>query len=267
MQDPRPLIQHVYEMYIERRQNLSRTGETDEEAQRQLEAQGKDDKDISLFRSIYTESVDPLPHPYHNEYINYYNHRDTPRDITTPSKYYQFISMSEEVVLHTAPVAELPECFMQIVEPQAAVTKGVLSTCRAISERQPIRDLVMQRVRCEAQGVEPLIISSNAGSVVLSSCALPAEYLVGILRQLTDCGATLQALALAEIDLQAVEAQLDALLEALTSHHQQTGPAHGKLLLAICGDETKTNLSQAFVRKWREKCQNIESIHKNSLIN
>ena len=265
MQDPRPLIQHMYEMYIERRQNVNRTGETDEQAERQLEAQGKRYTDVSLFESLYTESVIPLPgHPYHNEYINIYTHSVTPRDttpITTPSQYYYFGYMSEEVVLDTAPVADLPECFMVIVEPQAAVTKGVLSTCRAISERQPITDLVMSGVRCgESAGVKPLIISSNARSVVLTRCALPAEYLSGILRQLTDCGATLQRLWLREIDLQPVEAQLDALLEALTSHHQQTGPAHGKLLLQTQGNEIKTNLSEGFVRKWREKCQNIESI-------
>ena len=260
MQDPRPLIQHVYEMYIEREQNMIRTGEMDKEARRQLEAQGKRAADVSLF-----ESVIPLPgHPYHNEYINIYNHSFTPRDttpITTPSKYYYFVSMSEEVVLDTASVADPPECYMEIQEPQAAVTKGLLSTCRAISERQPITDLVMSGVRCgESAGVEPLIISSDARSVVLDNCSLPAEYLSGILRQLTDCGATLQRLWLGGIDLQPVEAQLDALLEALTSHHQQTGPAHGKLILVIYGDEIKTNLSKGFVRKWREKCKNIENI-------
>ena len=156
---------------------------------------------------------------------------------------------------------------MVILEPQAAVTKGLLSTCRAISEQQPITDLNMYRVRCEAPGVEPLIISSNARSVILNSCTLPAEYLSGILRQLTDCGAMLQGLMLWETDLQPVEAQLDALLEALTSHHQQTGPTHGKLILVIYGDDIKTNLSQKFVRKWCEKCKNIESIDKRLFIN
>ena len=131
---------------------------------RQLEAQGKCDTDINLFWSIYTESTVPLPdRPYHNKYINHYDHSETPRDTTriTPSKYYSFDYMSEEVVLDAMPVAEPPECFMQIHEPQAAVTKGVLSTCQVISERQPITNLSINRVRCEAPGVEPLIISSN----------------------------------------------------------------------------------------------------------
>ena len=76
----------------------------------------------------------------------------------------------------------------------------------------------------------------------------------------------LQMLWLHETDLQPVEAQLDALLEALTSHHQQTGPAHGKLILLIVGNEIKMNLSEGFVRKWCEKCQNIESIDKRYTI-
>ena len=266
MEDPLPLVEHCYEMYIEMRQNLNRTGEEDEEAGRQLEAQGKSDTDISLFKSLYTESTVPLPgRRKHNKYINLYIHSGTYRDTTpiTPSKFYQFTNMSEEVVLDAAPGAELPECFMAIGKPQPAVTRSLLSTCQSL---QPVEDLYMDGVRCgESPGVKPLTISSNARSVVIKESVLPAEFLSGILHHLKRCGGTLQRLRLSDVDLQRVESELDELLEALTSHYQQAGPAHGKLILWIYGRETKTNLTQKFVTKWREKCQNIESIDKKRL--
>ena len=54
MKDPRPLVQHVYEMQIEH---------------------GPLSIDADLFKSLHDESTVRLPHdPFHNKYINYYHH-------------------------------------------------------------------------------------------------------------------------------------------------------------------------------------------------
>ena len=75
MKDPTPLVEHCYEMYIEKELYDLRAAEIDEEVERQLEAQGKNLYDMSLFDSLYNESNVKLPgHARQNRYINDYNH-------------------------------------------------------------------------------------------------------------------------------------------------------------------------------------------------
>ena len=61
MKDPRPLIDHVYESYIEWTLDVTTTNSNDEETERQLEFQGKIVTDLNLLHSLYAESSVPLP--------------------------------------------------------------------------------------------------------------------------------------------------------------------------------------------------------------
>ena len=131
MKDSRPLVQFIYEMQIEA---------------------GPLSIDADLFKWLHAESaVRLVDDPLHNKYINYYNdlddgHKKRPYDITAinhPCKIYHFGWMKEDVVLgeYKEQGAEIPECAMFIFKPNETVTKSLLSTCRTISEHQPITDL------------------------------------------------------------------------------------------------------------------------------
>ena len=65
MKDPRPLVQHIYEMEVEVYLNEMRTGH----------CLLSPSIDAELFRSLHTESTVQLPHALHNNYINYNNHK------------------------------------------------------------------------------------------------------------------------------------------------------------------------------------------------
>ena len=265
MDDPIPLLAHCYEMYIEKELNMSRIStEGDEEAERQLKDEGKDEHDMSLFDSLYRESRVPLPdRPLHNKYINFYNHAhdDDTTPVYTPSQYYEFIRMKKDVVLEEVRETEIPECAMAVTDPDESVTKSLLKTCRKISEHQKVTDLYMEEVRCESSTLEELpLISAHTRSVNLIRCALPMSYLRYLFRQLSQSVNTLQYLNLEGMDLKPIETELDKLLERLVSHHE-SGKAQSKLILMIIGSkEEPTNLSEEFVNKWTERCEGIESI-------
>ena len=263
LQDPRPLVEHCYQMHIEMRLKPITTCETLKEARRQLEAQGKSETDLSLFDDLYRESTVPLPgHHYHNQYLNFYKHRTrintTP--ITTPSRWYEFTNIKQVPVLDISQAAEIPEeCGMQILVPDPSVTQSLLSTYRAITQRQPVTHLTMSGVRCsEVTAADSLILSRNAQSVILDGCVLPDGYMVSIVRQLTGCR-TLQSLLLVHMNLAGVEGDLDELLEDLVSLHEH-GQAQTNLILWLFGEETKTNLSEEFITKWCGRCEGIKTI-------
>ena len=136
MKDPTPLVEHCYEMYIEKEVNVMRTDEYDDEAERELEVQAKDPDDMSLFTSLYNESHVELPGgAHHNRYINKYNHEYN-HDMTpvyTPSQYYKFYNMKEDVELYRRSETEIPECIMVVNNPDESVTKSLLTTCHKIS--------------------------------------------------------------------------------------------------------------------------------------
>ena len=65
MKDPRPLVDHVYQMQIENNLDAMRR------------PSGNLSIDVDLLKSLYTEATVQLPgHPLHNEHINYYHHRE-----------------------------------------------------------------------------------------------------------------------------------------------------------------------------------------------
>ena len=215
MKDPRPLVDHIYEILIEYYLYNMRTGGLS--------------IDEDLLKSLYTESTVSLPdHPLHNKYINYYNHREDkkkkrPFDTTLyyPSRVYHFWEMKEGVVLRDPlpEATQIPHCAMFIIYPDEAATNTLLSTCSKISNQQPVTDLLMWTVTCyDSTKDAPRML--NTQSMYLSGCELPDRYLRTILHQLFGSVESLKSLKLDYLDLSPFEGLLDELLEDLVSHHE-----------------------------------------------
>ena len=180
MKDSRPLVQFVYEMYVEECLYRFRTG---------VGFLGLIDTD--LFKLLNTEStVQVVDHPLHNKYINYYRHDEygdpdaTP--VYFPSRLYYFYDMIREVVLenHQTQEEEIPPCAMYIWAPDEVVRDSLLSICSEIFTHQPVTDLEMGVVVCNSLEAPRLM---NPGRVVLSWCKLSDVFLEKILRQLIEC--------------------------------------------------------------------------------
>ena len=249
MKDSRPLVQRMYEMQVENYLNEMRTDFPS--------------IDTDLFESLQAESsVRLFDHPLHNKYINYYNHYPRygdPTDTTLvycPSQVYNFNEMRRGVVLENHLREEIPPCAMRIIRPDETVSDALLSIWSQIFTHQPVTDLYMEHVRCKSLEAPRLI---NPGTVHLLLCEFP-DFMQILLRQLIKChcGETLQKLVLELMDLSPFEPLLDELLEDLVAHHE-AGLAQRKLVLMLEGD--KTNLSEEFVEKWRNRCEKVDSIY------
>ena len=254
MKDPRPLVQHVYEMQIEDYLDELRTSDYVPPI------------DADLFKLLHAEStVGLFDDPVHNKYINYYDHVKGDPDTTPvycPSRIYQFSNIRHEVVLknHLTQREEIPPCAMYIRGPDEAVSDALLSTCSEISTHQGVTDLHMDFVTCNSLKVPRLI---NLQCLHLYCCKLPDDFVEKILRQLFGCGESLQRLVLTQINFVPFESLLDELLEDLVAHHQrkrEAGLAHLDLELRLRRFIEPTNLSEEFVEKWMERCGGINSI-------
>ena len=248
MKDSRPLVQFVYEMQVEDYLNEMRTG-------------GLPSIDADLLKSLQAESLVRLvDHPLHNKYINYCEGRDT--TVYYPSRLYHFKWMRREVVLedHLIQGEEIPPCAMWIDRPDEAVSDALLSICSQISTHQPVTYLVMGQVTCNSLEAPRLI---KPGTVYLYRCKFPEDFMQNLLRQLIEChcGETLQQLRLWYMDLRPFQSLLDELLEDLVAHHE-AGLAQRKLKLYLVGDKDirPNNLSEEFVKKWRNRCEKVDSI-------
>ena len=258
MKDPRPLVQHVYEMQVEDYLSEMRTSGIYPSIA------------AGLFKSLHTEYIVRLPHdPFHNKYINYYKHHPTDGDpsdtrpVYWPSRVYHFEYISHKVELdrHTEEEEILP-CAMYIWEPDEAMTDSLLSICSEISKHQAVTDLRISFVTCNSLEAPRLL---NPVTVYLSYCELPDDFVEKILRQLKGSGESLQRLRLSRMILGPLESLLDELLEDLVAHHErkrEAGLAQRKLLLWLFGDKIfhPTNLSEEFVEKWRNRCKKVNSI-------
>ena len=172
MSDPTPLVNHVYQMWIdEQLQHTRNKGALPPEMHAE-----------ESFRSLYKESTFKLTgYPLHNQHINYYNHlseahRDT-TPIHLPSKLFWFRYMKESITCEDQPKNNtVPDCVMWIEQPSTPVKKALLSTCVRISEIQPVTDLCMSSVRCKGWPASNLFkISESAQSVTLNDCTLPSS--------------------------------------------------------------------------------------------
>ena len=256
MKDPRPLVDHIYEMMVEFNLNKMRTEG----------GLGRPSIDADLFKSLYTEATALLPDdPLHNNNINYYDYDDDamkerPFDTTPiyyPSALYYFENISEDFKLdkRTEHGAEIPECAMYISRPDDTITMSLLSKCRIISQHQPVRDFKMFGVRgLDLTEAEAPVMSRETRSVNLTHCTLPPSFIRSILRQLfcSSDSLSLMDLSFNEMDLRDGEDELDKLLEHLISHHE-SGLAQRKLWLKVW-------LSEKFIKKWRKRCEGITSI-------
>ena len=241
MKDPRPLVQHIYEMQIDYYLN-------------ELRISGYLSIDTDLLKALHAEStVRLVDHPLHNKYINYYSDVSDPdtTPVYYPSRLYHFQWMRHEVVLedHLIQGEEIPPCAIYMWIPDGAVTDTLLSTCSQISRNQAVTDLWMSNVFCrDATEAEVPILRRNIQLLCVHSCHLSRTILRNVFQQLHDC-IKLTYLGLKNIDLREVEEDLDKLLDNLVSNHEK---------LRIRMD--RNGLSEEFAAKWNKCCKGITSI-------
>ena len=180
MKDPTPLVDHIYSVEIEEYVNMMRKGDIPV-----IKSE--------MFYSFHNESTFELHgHPLHNKYINVYNHKLTPGDITPvymPSKMYLFFDLRAKVVMDQhGHEAEIPECTMVVHHLNPTIMKSILFTCRTISQRQTIIYLDMSGVKYRKLADPDLFsMSKNASSVKISKSKLPCEVMTHLLQQLSVC--------------------------------------------------------------------------------
>ena len=260
MKDPRPLVQFMYKMQVEDYLRHMRIGAVPS-------------IDANLFKYFNTEATVPLPHhPLHNKFLNHYNHdmddmKNRPHDtnkIYFPSRVYQFEWMKEAVVLenHLSAAAQTPNCAMLIGNPGEAA-RDVLLVCSEISKQQPVTHLRMWGVRCLDSSLTATRMV-NPQSLCLSFCDLPDQFVRSLIQQLFGAGDSLQLLVLSYLNLGPYESLLDELLNNLVAHHE-TQKGQRKLKLELGEDKSNcklfgNNLSKDFRKRWRERCEGVESI-------
>ena len=273
MADPRPLIEHAYEMWIERWLNRMRFDQVDHQAEGRLEAEDKDTESLKLFNSLEAESQVHLDwNPYHNEYINRYDHRaddfqKRPRDTTSvysPSRVYLFDCINTILTVGTEDKKEgverqkAPECAMRIYQPDPSLQHSVLTICEQICQKQTITDLCLIGLYLrDFKDASIFKMSKNAKSFVLFDCELHADFLRSLLHQLSDC-AELQKLVLGCRSLCDVEKELGDVLEKLIAHQQRRVDEHGKKdqpwLTIVCD----ASISKEFENKWKPRCKEMK---------
>ena len=260
MKDPRPLVEHLYEAWI------------DEVYVSEMRDSNHHFPDLSstdayLFKSIFTESQLP-DHPLHNKFINYYDHHKDDRmkrphdtkKIYFPSRVYHFNHMREVVVMenHLSAAAQTPNCAMVIYNdpfwPPEAVTRDVLLVCSEIFKQQPVTHLCMVGVDCHNLSLTAQRMI-NPQYLCLCECDLPDQFVRSLIQDLFGAGDSLQKLVLDGINLRPFESLLDELIENLVVHHV-THKGQRKLGLWLFG----TRLSEDFKEKWRKGCRGVESI-------
>ena len=247
MNDPTPLVNHVYEAYVELASKLFSFSDVPRnlETALRVKAQGKNFDDTSLLNELYTESrVSLFGHPQYNQFVcinaNYKG------EIDTPSKLYSFCNLSK----HDVPKftkqdgsEKSPECVLWIQKPDAASTKSLLSTCCEISKRQPVTHFMIDGVKCEdLTPAEAPALSRNVQTVVFDNCYLPTSFWKRILHQLFDC-VNLQSLWFRYTNIHLLEETLDELLKNLESN---TGLTNHQVEVVLRGN----TFSGKFVKKW-----------------
>ena len=194
LENPRPLVDHIYEMQIEEYLNDMR----------------KDLQTPSLihnkyiFTTLYTESTVALPgHPLHNRHINYYQHGATFAEeescikytdttpINTPSKLYEFNRLRKYIrcdIEHIEHALDIRDCAINIDHPAAKVTQNVLSICRTISKHYPLTDLCMNNVVCDHLTESDVFnLSENVQSLSVTDCKLPNKIISHLMEQMSHC--------------------------------------------------------------------------------
>ena len=257
MKNPGPLLNHVYEIFIEWWVNLFIfCGYVRKKERSWLRPQEIDIYGVNLLHSIYTESTIPLVGtPLHNQHV-YYSRNDK-KELITLSKLYLFGFVSDDDIPDVKSAdeyrsEEVPESILAIGEPDAAATKSLLSACCEISKLQPVYRLLMTDVYCnDLAPTDLLTISKNARSVHITHCYLPMHFWKSVLHQLSNC-VNLRSLWLRSINVNEMqfEVELDKLLDNLESKGKAP---HLKTEVRL----QPSNLSEKFMTKWSGPCSGI----------
>ena len=258
MKDPTPLVDHIYETFVEIVcHGLSPCGflRSDETLNRLL-AQGKDINSTNLFNTLYTESRVPLfGHALYNQFVYIKGNYKGEGKIVAPSKLYVFNRMSKDDVplskfAEQDGSEEAPECILWITEPDAVAVKSLFSTCYEISKHQPVTHLLIDDVSCkDLTPAEVLLLSRNIQVVAMENCDLPISFWKKILHQLFDC-VNLRSLWFENTNLNQLEEDLDKLFQNIDSN---TGLTNRQVEVHLL----KNNFSETFVKKWNGSSSGI----------
>ena len=215
MSDPTPIVQHVYEMCVQEKQQKMVEG--DNPLIRWEERH--------LFQSLYNESGIPLPgRPLHNAYINYYSHEfyEGELDISpvhTPSKLFIFKYISKGMVCNyhgTGNGEELPNSAINMYRPRHIDTSKMMALLRTISQHQPISHLCLKKFHHEDFAEEDILtLSNDAKTISLDACTLPQGVLLHLFQQLPNC-AVLENLDIYKTDLEFMKSLDLSNLKSLT---------------------------------------------------
>ena len=247
MKDPTPLIDHVYEAYIENLYHyiIPDRFQRDTKAKQMLLDQGKDINSTSLFNTLYTESRVPLYwKPRYNQFVCL--NASYKVEIATPSKLYMFVNMREANVPVTKFAEqdereEAPECVLWILNPDAAAVKNLFSTCCEISKRQPVTHLLIADATCkDLTPAEAPALSRNVKAVFMADCVLPIRFWEKILHQLFNC-VNLRSLVFENTNLR--QLQKDG----------NTGLTNRQVEVYL----SKNNFSEKFMEKWNGSSSGI----------
>ena len=212
MSDPTPLVDHVYQMWIDEYLEKIRNSKYDDD-----DDDYDDDYDGSpytdLLESLYIESKAQLPGcALHNNNINIYDHKRDDGDTThvyTPSKMYKFLNMKESVLCKfdkREQTGKITQCILVIKAPDAVVTNSLLMTCKQISNNQEVADLHMYNFNCKYQQETDLLnLSKNAHSLLIRSCSLPSQPLNHLMQKLSECN-NIRKIDLSDTNLQDISA-------------------------------------------------------------
>ena len=264
MKDPTPLVNYVYETYVEMLCNAISPGSLQRnlETQSRLQALGKDIGDTNLLILLYTESRVPVfGHAHYNQFV--YINGNHKGEIDTPSKLYAFFKVSEDDVPVTKFAEqdrseEAPEYILWIERPEAAAIKNLLSTCYQISKRQPVTHLIIEDVTCEdLTPTESLTFSRNVQVVSVVNCELPMSFWKKILHQLFDC-VNLRSLLFEKTNLHLLEENLDELFKNLDSNTETNHQVQVVL--------NENNFSEKFVNKWNGSRSGISCIFDDNFV-
>ena len=199
MSDPRPLIEHVGEMLVER-ETLKARG-NDDVRETHLSTMGKSALLLNLIRSLYAEANMPLDsEPHHNEMFNFYSHEQDdmcgrPRDTTyieIPSQLYVF-----ECLQHHAPRCNIKKfgaihkhCVVRINDVPSSVANSLLLTVRKISQNQPVTDLCIDSLHCDTSDAVPADVfnmTEATQSITIVDSTLPRDLMGHLISQLSQC--------------------------------------------------------------------------------
>ena len=238
MLDPTRLVDHVYQMMINDKQERMRN-----ESYYSSFRYGND-----LLRSLYSESQIQLSgHPMHNQHINYYNHIkciDT-TVIYFPSKVYEFQDIENHIALgpeRREQGAEIPDCALMIYTCDKAVKQGLLSNCRVIMRNQALSDLFMDRVKStDFPQKFAFNISKHFQSLTLKWCDFPSQTLNHLMEQINKCN-TLRKMDLLDTSLEAVSSLTLSNKTSLTHLYLNGTAMSRELSRSVC--HQLTNLTQ-----------------------